>query len=200
MTYFGGNGVGTLEPERVRVRPGGGNEGRASARTAELERFIAMVEAADGPLVIACGIGGDAFWLIWDAAAAENRTLAPYLTLLNNIRRRHPALQQLRNEHPNLRAALSWLSADPGRIEDGLVVTFVLALAFVLALRFVRREGLIQTVRAMRVKIVLHQHDLLHLRIHLIAQIANYCRVVQTCAPLFDLHLPPRSQWLKQHK
>ena len=33
----------------------------------------------------------------WDAAAAENRTLAPYLTLLNNIRRRHPALQQLRN-------------------------------------------------------------------------------------------------------
>ncbi|WP_328519270.1 alpha-1,4-glucan--maltose-1-phosphate maltosyltransferase [Kribbella sp. NBC_00359] len=33
----------------------------------------------------------------WDAAAAEGRTLAPYLTLLNNIRRRHPALQQLRN-------------------------------------------------------------------------------------------------------
>jgi starch synthase (maltosyl-transferring) len=33
----------------------------------------------------------------WAAAAAENRTLAPYLTLLNNIRRRHPSLQQLRN-------------------------------------------------------------------------------------------------------
>jgi starch synthase (maltosyl-transferring) len=33
----------------------------------------------------------------WDAAAAEGRTLAPYLTLLNNIRRRHPALQHLRN-------------------------------------------------------------------------------------------------------
>ncbi len=33
----------------------------------------------------------------WDAAANENRTLAPYLTLLNDIRRRHPALQKLRN-------------------------------------------------------------------------------------------------------
>ncbi|MDX6275290.1 MAG: hypothetical protein QOJ92_2500, partial [Frankiales bacterium] len=33
----------------------------------------------------------------WDAAAAEGRTLAPYLTRLNDIRRRHPALQRLRN-------------------------------------------------------------------------------------------------------
>jgi starch synthase (maltosyl-transferring) len=33
----------------------------------------------------------------WEAAEREGRTLAPYLTLLNNIRRRHPALQQLRN-------------------------------------------------------------------------------------------------------
>jgi starch synthase (maltosyl-transferring) len=33
----------------------------------------------------------------WGAAEAEGRSLAPYLTLLNNIRRRHPALQQLRN-------------------------------------------------------------------------------------------------------
>ena len=33
----------------------------------------------------------------WDAADAEGRTLAPYLTRLNEIRRRHPALQQLRN-------------------------------------------------------------------------------------------------------
>ncbi|MDX6293671.1 MAG: hypothetical protein QOH50_2746 [Kribbellaceae bacterium] len=33
----------------------------------------------------------------WAAAEAEDRSLAPYLTLLNNIRRRHPALQQLRN-------------------------------------------------------------------------------------------------------
>jgi starch synthase (maltosyl-transferring) len=33
----------------------------------------------------------------WSAATAQGRTLAPYLTKLNAIRRRHPALQQLRN-------------------------------------------------------------------------------------------------------
>jgi starch synthase (maltosyl-transferring) len=33
----------------------------------------------------------------WARAAAEHRTLAPYLTRLNEIRRRHPALQRLRN-------------------------------------------------------------------------------------------------------
>jgi starch synthase (maltosyl-transferring) len=33
----------------------------------------------------------------WDGAAAEGRTLAPYLTRLNEIRRSHPALQRLRN-------------------------------------------------------------------------------------------------------
>ena len=33
----------------------------------------------------------------WDAAEAEGRTLAPYLTRLNEIRRAHPALQLLRN-------------------------------------------------------------------------------------------------------
>ncbi|RJS46936.1 alpha-1,4-glucan--maltose-1-phosphate maltosyltransferase [Nocardioides cavernaquae] len=33
----------------------------------------------------------------WDAAAAEGRSLAPYLTRLNEIRRANPALQQLRN-------------------------------------------------------------------------------------------------------
>ena len=33
----------------------------------------------------------------WDAADASGRTLAPYLTRLNEIRRRHPALQRLRN-------------------------------------------------------------------------------------------------------
>ena len=33
----------------------------------------------------------------WDAAAKEGRTLAPYLTMLNAVRRAHPALQQLRN-------------------------------------------------------------------------------------------------------
>ena len=35
----------------------------------------------------------------WEAAAAEGRTLAPYLTRLNEIRRAHPALQLLRNLH-----------------------------------------------------------------------------------------------------
>lgn len=33
----------------------------------------------------------------WDAAERDGRTLAPYLTRLNEIRRRHPALQRLRN-------------------------------------------------------------------------------------------------------
>jgi starch synthase (maltosyl-transferring) len=33
----------------------------------------------------------------WQAAEAEGRSLAPYLTMLNEARRRHPALQQLRN-------------------------------------------------------------------------------------------------------
>jgi len=33
----------------------------------------------------------------WDAAARDGRTLAPYLTRLNEIRRAHPALQRLRN-------------------------------------------------------------------------------------------------------
>jgi starch synthase (maltosyl-transferring) len=33
----------------------------------------------------------------WDAAEREDRTLAPYLTRLNEVRRAHPALQRLRN-------------------------------------------------------------------------------------------------------
>jgi starch synthase (maltosyl-transferring) len=33
----------------------------------------------------------------WEAAEAEGRTLAPYITRLNEIRRQHPALQRLRN-------------------------------------------------------------------------------------------------------
>ena len=33
----------------------------------------------------------------WAAAEAQGRSLAPYLTLLNDVRRRHPALQHLRN-------------------------------------------------------------------------------------------------------
>ncbi|MCD7445745.1 alpha-glucosidase C-terminal domain-containing protein, partial [Streptomyces lincolnensis] len=33
----------------------------------------------------------------WDTAAREGRTIAPLITKLNGIRRRHPALQRLRN-------------------------------------------------------------------------------------------------------
>ena len=33
----------------------------------------------------------------WEAAAREGRTLAPYLTMLNRVRREHPALQRLRD-------------------------------------------------------------------------------------------------------
>ena len=33
----------------------------------------------------------------WPAAEKEGRTLAPYLTRLNDVRRAHPALQQLRH-------------------------------------------------------------------------------------------------------
>ena len=33
----------------------------------------------------------------WDRASLEHRTLAPYLSRLNDIRQRHPALQRLRN-------------------------------------------------------------------------------------------------------
>ncbi|MEU8570041.1 alpha-1,4-glucan--maltose-1-phosphate maltosyltransferase [Streptomyces pathocidini] len=33
----------------------------------------------------------------WEAAERENRTIAPLITALNRVRRRHPALQQLRN-------------------------------------------------------------------------------------------------------
>ncbi|QDY79098.1 alpha-1,4-glucan--maltose-1-phosphate maltosyltransferase [Streptomyces qinzhouensis] len=35
----------------------------------------------------------------WESAAREGRTIAPLITALNRIRRRHPALQQLRNLH-----------------------------------------------------------------------------------------------------
>jgi starch synthase (maltosyl-transferring) len=35
----------------------------------------------------------------WDKAEAEGRSLAPYVTMLNGVRRAHPALQQLRNLH-----------------------------------------------------------------------------------------------------
>jgi starch synthase (maltosyl-transferring) len=33
----------------------------------------------------------------WEGAEREGRSLAPYITMLNTVRRRHPALQELRN-------------------------------------------------------------------------------------------------------
>ena len=58
------------------------------------------------------------------------------------------ALEQLRREHPNLRAALAWLSADPSRVEDGLRLAGSLALFWHLGRHVEGREvlsGLIDT-------------------------------------------------------
>ncbi|WP_164700731.1 alpha-1,4-glucan--maltose-1-phosphate maltosyltransferase [Modestobacter sp. KNN46-3] len=61
----------------------------------------------------------------WAAAEASGRTLAPYLRRLNEIRRAHPALQQLRTlrfhpiDNPNL---LCFSKTDPGSDDCVLVV------------------------------------------------------------------------------
>jgi starch synthase (maltosyl-transferring) len=61
----------------------------------------------------------------WAAAEASGRTLAPYLRKLNEIRRAHPALQQLRTlrfhavDNPNL---LCFSKTDPGSQDAVLVV------------------------------------------------------------------------------
>ncbi|MGR7023519.1 alpha-1,4-glucan--maltose-1-phosphate maltosyltransferase [Geodermatophilus sp. URMC 62] len=61
----------------------------------------------------------------WAGAEASGRTLAPYLRRLNEIRRQHPALQQLRTLHfhpvdnPNL---LCFSKTDPGSQDAVLVV------------------------------------------------------------------------------
>ena len=52
------------------------------------------------------------------------------------------ALQRLRDEHPNLRSALAWLSADAGRIEDGLRMAGSLALFWHLGRHVEGREVL----------------------------------------------------------
>ena len=54
------------------------------------------------------------------------------------------ALQRLRDEHPNLRAALAWLSADPARVEDGLRLAGSLALFWHLGRHVEGREVLSQ--------------------------------------------------------
>jgi starch synthase (maltosyl-transferring) len=61
----------------------------------------------------------------WAAAEASGRSLAPYLRRLNQIRRAHPALQQLRSLHfhpvdnPNL---ICFSKTDPGSGDAVLVV------------------------------------------------------------------------------
>jgi starch synthase (maltosyl-transferring) len=61
----------------------------------------------------------------WAAAEASGRSLAPYLRRLNEIRRAHPALQQLRTLHfhpvdnPNL---ICFSKTDPGSTDAVLVV------------------------------------------------------------------------------
>ena len=63
----------------------------------------------------------------WDAAEREHRTLAPYLTRLNEIRRQHPALQLLRNvsihwsDDENI-LVFSKRRAVPGRPDDVVIV------------------------------------------------------------------------------
>ncbi|GAB3786793.1 alpha-1,4-glucan--maltose-1-phosphate maltosyltransferase [Nocardioides ungokensis] len=66
----------------------------------------------------------------WDAAEREGRTLAPYLTRLNEIRRAHPALQLLRNVHihhsddENI-LVFSKRAAGPAGGEDDVVIVVV---------------------------------------------------------------------------
>ncbi|MDN5747815.1 MAG: hypothetical protein L0H64_04760, partial [Pseudonocardia sp.] len=52
------------------------------------------------------------------------------------------ALQRLRDEHPNLRAALAWLSTDPSRVDDGLRLAGSLALFWHLGRHVEGREVL----------------------------------------------------------
>jgi starch synthase (maltosyl-transferring) len=62
----------------------------------------------------------------WAAAEASGRTLAPYLTRLNEIRRAHPSLQRLRNLRLNWTdddAVLSYSKiAEPGQPDDQVIV------------------------------------------------------------------------------
>jgi predicted ATPase/DNA-binding SARP family transcriptional activator len=65
-------------------------------------------------------------------------------TAEQNLRGRgqRTALQRLREEHPNLRAALGWLSADSGRVEDGMRLAGSLALFWHLGRHVEGREVL----------------------------------------------------------
>ncbi len=64
----------------------------------------------------------------WDRAAAENRTLAPYITRLNEIRRGHPALQRLRNVTVHATdddAVLCFSKRGDGQHRDDVVIVVV---------------------------------------------------------------------------
>ena len=64
----------------------------------------------------------------WAGAEAEGRTLAPYLTRLNEIRRHHPALQLLRNvaihssDDENILVFSKTRAEDAGDAEDTVIV------------------------------------------------------------------------------
>jgi predicted ATPase/DNA-binding SARP family transcriptional activator len=63
-------------------------------------------------------------------------------------REQRAVLQRLRMEHPNLRAALGWLSADPSRVEDGLRLAGSLALFWHLGRHVEGREVLSKLIAA----------------------------------------------------
>ena len=64
----------------------------------------------------------------WAAAVREGRTLAPYLTRLNEVRREHPALHGLRSlrfhgiDNPDMMVFSKWRRLDDGRDDVVLVV------------------------------------------------------------------------------
>jgi starch synthase (maltosyl-transferring) len=64
----------------------------------------------------------------WDAAEREGRTLAPYVTRLNEIRRQHPALQLLRNvaihwsDDENVLVFSKRAASTTGGVDDTVIV------------------------------------------------------------------------------
>jgi starch synthase (maltosyl-transferring) len=64
----------------------------------------------------------------WAAAEAEGRSLAPFLTRLNEVRRSHPALQRLRNLHfhqSDNDAVIVYSKRSPGMGTDDCVLVVV---------------------------------------------------------------------------
>jgi starch synthase (maltosyl-transferring) len=59
----------------------------------------------------------------WEGAEAEGRSLAPYLTHLNEIRRAHPALQQLRDLTVHHSEDANVVVYSKGRVSTGSVST-----------------------------------------------------------------------------